>query len=58
MNADHRSLPSALTADQLRERAAEFRQMAASATTAQVRDSLIRVAERYEALAVTREGGT
>jgi hypothetical protein len=46
---------SSLTPEQLRERAAEFRRMAATATPAQIRDALIRLAERLEALARVRD---
>jgi hypothetical protein len=52
---DARPPLSSLTAEQLRERAQEYRAMAAHATTAQIGDSLIRLAERFEALAATRE---
>jgi hypothetical protein len=46
---------SSLTAEQIRERAADFRRMAATATLARIRDALIRLAERLEALARVRE---
>jgi (p)ppGpp synthase/HD superfamily hydrolase len=52
--ADRAPLAS-LTPEQIRERAAEFRRMAATASTAQIRDALIRLAERLEALATVRE---
>jgi hypothetical protein len=42
-------------AGQLRERAAEYRGMAATATTAHIRDALIQLAERLEKLAAERE---
>jgi hypothetical protein len=45
---------SGMTADQLRERAGEYRSMAATATTAPVRDSLLRLAEQMEALVLQR----
>ena len=48
---DHRPLPSELTPAELLARGAEYRAMAATASTQDVRDALIRLAERYEALA-------
>jgi hypothetical protein len=44
-----------LTAEQLRELARKNREMAATATTTDARDALIRLAERLERLAVERE---
>jgi hypothetical protein len=44
-----------LSAIELRMRAAEYRRMAETASTAQVRRSLIRLAERLERLAAQRE---
>jgi len=46
---------SDLTAEQLRELAQENRATAATASSADVRDALIRLAERLEALAKQRE---
>jgi hypothetical protein len=43
--------------DELRVRAAEYRRMARTATTASVRDSLHKVAERFDSLANRRESG-
>jgi hypothetical protein len=45
-----------LTAEQLRELARKDREMAATATTADARDALIRLAERLERLAAQRNG--
>ncbi len=42
---------SKLSVAELRARAAEYRRMAASATTVDVRDSLCRVADRFDARA-------
>jgi hypothetical protein len=42
---------SELSREQLLSRAAEYRAMAATATTADVRDALVRVAERLEGMA-------
>jgi hypothetical protein len=53
---EKRKLPSALTPNECHARAAYYRAMAATATTRDVRDALIRLAERYEALAVGGEG--
>jgi hypothetical protein len=46
-----RKLPSELTPTECRVRAAYYRGLAATATTVSVRDALIRLAERYEAMA-------
>jgi hypothetical protein len=46
---------SELSACELRRRALEYRQMAGSATAAVVHAGLLRLAERFEALADTRE---
>jgi hypothetical protein len=46
---------SDLTADQLMQRARECRAMAATASTAETTDALIRLAERFEQLVVQRE---
>jgi hypothetical protein len=46
---------SALSARELRRRALEYRQMAGSATAAVVHTGLLRLAERFEALADTKE---
>jgi len=45
---------SALTAQELTARSAELRAMAATATTAQVRDALLKLATRCEAVAASR----
>jgi hypothetical protein len=45
-----------LTVEQLRARARQYREMAMTASTADVRDDLIRLAERFEALATRIEG--
>jgi hypothetical protein len=45
---------SELSARELRSRALEYREMAGSATTAVVYAGLLRLAERFEALAATR----
>jgi len=52
---DARPPLSGLTADQLRVRAAEFRGMATTATTAETRDALLRLVVRLERLAIRRE---
>jgi hypothetical protein len=44
-----------LSVAELRARAAECRRMAATATTVEARDSLLRLADRYDALADKRE---
>jgi hypothetical protein len=44
-----------LTADELRQRSRDYCDMAATATTADVRDALIRLAVRFAILAVTRD---
>jgi hypothetical protein len=46
---------SALSADQLMERAQQYRWMAATATTVEVRDALNRLAMRLAMLAARRE---
>jgi hypothetical protein len=46
---------SSLTAEQLRKRAEEFRGMAATATTADIRDALLRVAQQLDALAARQK---
>ncbi len=43
-----------MTADQLRQRAREYRSMADSASTAQIRDALKRLADRFDDLAERR----
>jgi hypothetical protein len=48
---------SKLTAQQLRTRAMEYRAQAGTASTATIRDALIRLAEGFETLAVEREIG-
>jgi hypothetical protein len=45
------------TAEELLARAAEVRRMAETATTFDVSEALLRLAERYEAAAVERETG-
>jgi hypothetical protein len=47
---EERKLPSELSQTECRVRASYYREMAATATTASVRDALIRLAERYERL--------
>jgi hypothetical protein len=44
-----------LTADQLRERALEYRQMAKTATSEATSAGLVRLAEEFEILALTRQ---
>jgi hypothetical protein len=44
-----------MTAQQLRDRALAYRVMAAKAKTPELGDSLIRIAEGFEALAATRD---
>jgi hypothetical protein len=44
-----------LTADQLRERAREYREMAKTATSDVTSTGLVRLAEQFEALALTRQ---
>ncbi len=46
-----RRRPSQQTAAELLARAAEYRRMAETATAPDVRDALIRLAERFESLA-------
>jgi hypothetical protein len=53
---EKRKLPSELTPNECRARAAYYRAMAATATTRDVRDALIRLAERYERLTVGGQG--
>jgi hypothetical protein len=53
---EKRKLPSELTPTECRVRAAYYREMAATATAASVRDALIRLAERYDALAEDTAG--
>jgi hypothetical protein len=43
-----------LTAEQLRQRAREYRSMAESASTVQIRDALRRLADRFDDLAEKR----
>ncbi len=45
---------SELTAAELRRRACEYRAMVAGASTAQIRDALKRLADRFEELAVRK----
>ena len=54
---DARPPLSKLTPQQLWELAQQNREQAKYARTADVRNSLLRLAERLEALAVQREGG-
>jgi len=49
-----RNLPSELSSADALARAAEYRQMAATASTSEVRDALLRVAVRFEELAAPR----
>ena len=52
---DHRYIPIASrTVEELTARAAEFRRMAATATTALVRDALLKLAKRFEDAAAGR----
>jgi hypothetical protein len=44
-----------LTADQLRERACEYREMAKTATSDVTSAGLVRLAEQFEALALARQ---
>ena len=44
-------LPSEVTLEEARMRSAQYRQMAAAASTPDVQDLLIRLAERYEGTA-------
>jgi len=44
----------ALTAEQLRDRARSYREMAETATSSATKDGLIRLAEQFEALAETK----
>lgn len=44
-----------LSAAELRVKAAEYRRMATTATTEQVRDALLQLARRFDALACQRE---
>jgi hypothetical protein len=44
-----------LTAEQLRERAREYREMAETATSDATSEGLVRLAEEFEALAVTQQ---
>jgi hypothetical protein len=46
---------SQLTAQQLRTRALEYRALAGTASTVEIRDALIRLAEGVETLAIQRE---
>jgi len=48
---------SALTADQLMERAREYYAMAETATMVETRAALERLAARFEKMAVVRNGG-
>ena len=50
-----RPLPSEMTDEQLRDRTAEYRRMAATASTVEIRDALLRLAERFERLTVQQE---
>jgi hypothetical protein len=43
-----RQLPSECSPEEARMRAAQYRQMAATASRADVRDALLRLASRYE----------
>ena len=48
---------SALSVAELRERAAQFRAMAGTATTEGAKSSLLKLAERFDALVARRESG-
>ena len=49
---------SDMTADELRARAVQYRTMAGTARTAAVRAALLRLAERFEALAAARQAAS
>lgn len=51
---ERRPLPSELTPKEQQMRAAQYRELAATARTADTRDALLRLAQRYEALAARR----
>jgi len=51
----NRPFLGSLTADELRDRAWEYRQMAKTATTLQTGLGLLRLAEEFEALAAARD---
>lgn len=48
---------SEMSISELQARAAEYRVMAATATTAYTRDALLRIAQRFANMAVERRGG-
>jgi hypothetical protein len=48
---DRRPFPSELTPDEQRKRAAMYREMAVTATTADIRDALLGLAQRFEEMA-------
>jgi hypothetical protein len=52
---ERRPLPSELTPEEQRLRAAQFRQMAAAARTADTQGALLRLALKYEELAATQD---
>jgi hypothetical protein len=47
----HRPWPSELTPEEQRMRAAQYRQLAATARTADTQDALLRLAQQYEQMA-------
>jgi hypothetical protein len=51
----YRPLPSELTTEQLRERAAEYQKMAETARARGSADGLLRLVRRYEAMAEGRD---
>jgi KaiC/GvpD/RAD55 family RecA-like ATPase len=53
--SERRPLPSQMTVEQLRERVAEYRRMAETARARGSADSLLRLAERCEAMAERKE---
>ena len=48
---DRRPFPSELTPEEQRTRAATYREMAVTATTADIREALLGLARRYEEMA-------
>jgi hypothetical protein len=54
MELERRPPLSELTAEQLQDRAIQYRNMAMYASTEEVRDALIRMAKRYEKLVIER----
>jgi hypothetical protein len=50
-------LLSAYSADELRDRAQQYRQMAGTASTADVMDALLRLAQDFDKMAASRDRG-